>query len=65
MTINRLNKKEVTRMDCYVCQGHGELICNEDLHYKSSDTTSCSKCSDLGYVICHRCEGIGFIEVID
>lgn len=54
-------------MDCYVCNGHGEIPCNhgENKHSKQTVNSICKSGSESGFVICYYCEGLGSIKVID
>lgn len=63
----RLREEERTRMDCYVCEGHGEWVCpacrNTPVpRSRAWPRIACRRCGGIGYVICPTCGGTGYLE---
>lgn len=57
-------------MNCKVCEGHGEWSCMEcgnghfhtDMILFGTDT-SCDVCANMGFIVCHACNGNGYMEM--
>jgi|GEM_PF-3782743 len=50
-------------MNCYICQGTGELECHKCQQGCSHhDGENCPECEGDGLNVCHRCNGNGLID---
>ncbi|MBS2967837.1 hypothetical protein J9317_03490 [Metabacillus sp. KIGAM252] len=52
-------------MNCVYCDGHGEVVCiclHAGQMERENFGQDCAKCHNHGYMVCHTCNGSGYLE---